>query len=239
MKFTYHDALAYYGIGGAHPGGLSLTKNIFKNERIQPSNKILDAGCGTGQTASFLAETYKCHVTALDSHPIMLKKAKLRFKQKQLPITVIKGSVENLPFPAHSYDMVISESVTAFTNIPNTLSEYYRILTIGGVLITIDMTAEIPLQQRELNVISDLYGISNVLTEEQWIHLIKTAGFKNIEILQTDSISSHIKKNIERPEYHLSESIDPHIHELILKHQQVTLQLSNKLGYRIFRSTRK
>ena len=63
--------------------------------------------------------------------------------------------------------MVISESVTtAFTNIPNTLSEYYRILTIGGVLITIDMTAEIPLQQRELNVITDLYGISNVLTEE-------------------------------------------------------------------------
>ena len=71
------------------------------------------------------------------------------------------------------------------------------------------------------------------------MHSIKTAGFKNIEILQTDSIASHIKKNIERPEYHLSESIDPHIHELILKHQQVTLQLSNKLGYRIFRSTRK
>ena len=84
MKFTYHDALAYYGIGGAHPGGLSLTKNILKNERIQPSNKILDAWVWYRTNSFFSSKTYKCHVTALDSHPIMLEKAKLRFKQKQL-----------------------------------------------------------------------------------------------------------------------------------------------------------
>ncbi|MBL5792479.1 class I SAM-dependent methyltransferase [Bacillus sporothermodurans] len=76
MAYSYQDTLAYYGVGGAHPGGLSLTKQIFHNENITHTTKILDAGCGTGQTSAYLAEMYKCDVTALDIHPVMIEKAK-------------------------------------------------------------------------------------------------------------------------------------------------------------------
>ncbi|UTW69808.1 methyltransferase domain-containing protein [Anaerobacillus sp. HL2] len=75
-KLNYTDMLAQLGISSAHPGGLALSKWNFLKEKITKDMKILDLGCGTGKTAAYLASTYKCSVTALDVHPIMLEKAK-------------------------------------------------------------------------------------------------------------------------------------------------------------------
>ena len=38
MSNDYLDLLAYFGIGGAHPGGFALTKSILEDENIQPRN---------------------------------------------------------------------------------------------------------------------------------------------------------------------------------------------------------
>ncbi|MGE8203947.1 class I SAM-dependent methyltransferase [Heyndrickxia sp. NPDC080065] len=238
MGLSYQDALAYYGVGGAHPGGLSLTKQILKFEKINPSTKILDAGCGTGQTAAYLEETYKCDVTVLDSHPIMLEKAKQRFKYAHLPIKVLRGSVEDLPFADDSFDLIISESVIAFTNINKTLSEYFRVLKKEGILINIDMTAEIPLTHSDSLLFSEVYGISKLNTEEEWLSALHSAGFRKVDILSTDTIFSHLQKNIDQPEFNLSDSIDPQLMDIMLKHQDITTKFSKKIGYRVFRSTR-
>ena len=42
MEFTYLDCLALFGIGGAHPGGLLLTKEILSREKINEKTIILD-----------------------------------------------------------------------------------------------------------------------------------------------------------------------------------------------------
>jgi protein-L-isoaspartate O-methyltransferase len=74
-KFTYHDFLANLGVGGAHPGGLTLSKKVLAKEQLKPSSKVLDVGCGTRQTAAFLARTYGCQVTALDQHRLYVTKS--------------------------------------------------------------------------------------------------------------------------------------------------------------------
>ncbi|MCR1834683.1 hypothetical protein NSA56_09745 [Oceanobacillus caeni] len=48
MNNRYLDCLALFGVGGAHPGGLPLTKRILSKEEIDEKQSILDAGCGTG-----------------------------------------------------------------------------------------------------------------------------------------------------------------------------------------------
>ncbi|MDQ0228903.1 hypothetical protein [Metabacillus malikii] len=42
---NYLQLLATLGIGGAHPGGLLLTKKIFEQEQFPLNYTILDAGC--------------------------------------------------------------------------------------------------------------------------------------------------------------------------------------------------
>lgn len=57
MKPTYQDALAYFGVSGAHPGGLTLTKFLLEQEKITSHTTLLDGGCGTGQTSAYIKRT--------------------------------------------------------------------------------------------------------------------------------------------------------------------------------------
>lgn len=236
MDYSYQDALAFYGIGGAHPGGLTLTKEILKNEKFNEATKILDAGCGTGQTSAFLAKSFKCDVTAVDSHPIMIQKAKERFNYSNLSVKVIKSSVESLPFKDESFDYIISESVVTFTDIKKTLVEYFRVLKNNGILISTDMTAEKSLKEEDLLKIKEVYSISNVLTEEQWFAAFQTTGFRKADLILMDTLYSHLLKKADHPEFNMSSYIDPKLTEILFKHQQITNSFSKKIGYRTFKS---
>ncbi|MDQ0215333.1 ubiquinone/menaquinone biosynthesis C-methylase UbiE [Oikeobacillus pervagus] len=240
MELNYHDALAMYGIGGAHPGGLKMTKEILENEAFKRETRVLDAGCGTGQTASYIAKNYNCHVIALDLHPIMIKKAKERFKREKLSIHLVQGSVEKIPFPDQTFDKVIAESVTAFTNIPISLKEYFRVLKQKGVLITIDMTKEQNLSVDEQKRVQEVYGIQKVLSEEEWTQSFQSAQFSSTDTLFSSSVSAQMEKvslnHEELPEYQPSTYIHPKADEILNQHQTLNHLLGEKLGYRIYRS---
>ncbi|MDI3411846.1 class I SAM-dependent methyltransferase [Bacillus sonorensis] len=80
----YLDMLAYFGVSGAHPGGMALTKAVLAKADIDPERPILDADCGTGQTAAYLGQLL-FSVTALDSDAVMLDKAKKDLQMKDYP----------------------------------------------------------------------------------------------------------------------------------------------------------
>ena len=96
-RSIYLDFLSKFGVSGAHPGGINLTKEILKTEEINKTSRILDVGCGTGQTAAYLAEQYGAIVTGMDINPIMVEKAKNRMRKYQLPVEIIQGSIEKCP----------------------------------------------------------------------------------------------------------------------------------------------
>ncbi|MBS4172642.1 class I SAM-dependent methyltransferase [Bacillus sp. FJAT-49736] len=238
MKSTYQDALASYGIGGAHPGGLHLTKQILENEKITTKTSILDAGCGTGQTSAYLADRYKCQVTAIDHHPIMVEKARQRFIRENLSVPVIQGSIEELPYPDESFDIVIAESVTAFTNINKSLKEFYRVLKSNGILIDLDMNAEGPLSDEEKQNICTVYGMDNVLTEKEWMEEMKSAGFSAIERLAGSSIHIHLQQPqpLLDPEFHMSPNVSPDLVSILFAHNELTNMYGHLIGFRVFRA---
>lgn len=238
LKSTYQDALASYGIGGAHPGGLHLTKQILHNEKILSSTTVLDAGCGTGQTSAYLAKEFKCQVTAIDHHPIMVEKAKQRFTRENLSIPVFQGSIEKLPFLDQSFDIIIAESVTAFTDIDKTLNEYYRVLKPNGILIDIDMTAEGPLSNEEKNQICTVYGMHNVLTENEWLQQMTTSGFFPIKILSGTSILNHLQQPqpLHDPEFEMSPNVTPDLVAILIAHNELTNVYGHLIGFRVFRA---
>ncbi|WP_428911591.1 methyltransferase domain-containing protein [Niallia sp. Krafla_26] len=234
MKYTYLDCLAQFGVGGAHPGGLSLTKEMFSKEQIDEKTTILDVGCGTGQTSAFLAEKYKCKMTCLDHNEMMLEKATKRFRSKNLPIDARLGTIENLPFGEKSFDLVLSESVVAFTDIRQSLSELIRVLKPNGVLLAIEMVLEKPLSEKEQTSIMEFYGVSRILTESQWNSYLQKAGFHQIKIEKS-------QMTLEQPEFenttdfYLSEQLDEELYDILDHHEQLTKKYQNVLGFRVFR----
>lgn len=239
MNHSYQDALAFYGIDGAHPGGFQLTKRLLHDEKITPYTKVLDAGCGTGQTSAYLAKTFSCQVYALDKHPSMLKKAKTKFKQEHLPIHLIQGSLEKLPFSDHFFDLVVAESSTAFTNISKALSEYERVLKPNGILLTIDMTAEPQLELEVKTELIQFYEIKDLLTEKEWLQAFKRSGFKQIQILKSNTVLNelmNIELDVNEGYTPPSFSTDPSLEHIILTHQNLTLSYGDRLGYRVFRA---
>ncbi|UOR13504.1 class I SAM-dependent methyltransferase [Halobacillus amylolyticus] len=231
MNNPYLDLLAYFGIGGAHPGGIQLTKDLLSNEKILPNHYVLDIGCGTGQTAEFLTQTYVCRVTAVDNHPIIIEKAKKRLENRTELADVVKGNAQNLPFSENSFDLVLSESVVTFTDIDKTLSELFRVLKRNGHLIMIEMTAESPLSKSLHKEVCNLYGITDVLSEKEWTEKLRKAGFTHVEVISTPSELTQT----EITDIALSENIGEELYDLWDEHTSLLEQSNIPLGYRVFR----
>jgi SAM-dependent methyltransferase len=241
VSVSYQDALAYYRIDGAHPGGIALTKKILGNEKINRHTKVLDAGCGTGQTSSYLAKTFSCNVYAIDKHPEMIKTAAARFKEENLPITILKGSTARLPFPTDTFDLIIAESATAFTPISKSLKEYWRVLKPSGVLLNIDITAEQRLKKDEKAEIMEFYKMKDILTEEEWMKAIKKAGFTSVEVLKSNSVMQELEEYVVEENELSTEPItsadyDENMDDILQTHHKLAISYGEKLGYRVFRA---
>ncbi|WP_107837934.1 class I SAM-dependent methyltransferase [Metasolibacillus meyeri] len=227
----YLDFLSKLGIGGAHPGGINLTKEIFKRENINSNSHILDVGCGTGQTAAYLAYKYGANVTGIDINPTMVAKAKKRMQKNHLPVQIIQVSAEKIPLPNHHFDFIISESVLSFVNKPRALKEVFRLLKNGGRFIAIEHTINQRLKEKEENEIKQFYGFDSLTMKKDWVALMKQAGFEHIRIQKNTSIDSV-------PDLHYSDDLELGFYEIMGKHFDILSRYEGKLGYRIYSCTK-
>jgi ubiquinone/menaquinone biosynthesis C-methylase UbiE len=117
-----------------HANGLIVLERRFAIPRLdpRPDERILDAGCGTGD-----------HLTALTDHgssPIgldlslgMLQRA--RMKAPSVPVLLASLS-EGLPFKPDRFDGVLCSLVSEhLTDLNRFFSEIYRVLRPGGRLV--------------------------------------------------------------------------------------------------------
>lgn len=229
---TYTDMLAHLGISSAHPGGIELTNIILQQVNLKEKMKILDVGCGTGKTASILAREYKCNVTAIDNHDTMVKKARKRFNKENLEIRLIKANCENLPFEGEQFDFIIAESVLAFTEAKLSLPALYKVLNCSGKLIAIEMTAESEITKEEKKEINTVYGIKNVLSEDEWKKLFIEIGFTSVTIFNNydPSIAVQFIENEDDP----SPFINPQLFRILEAHSELMQKYQKKLNFRVF-----
>ncbi|WP_100407376.1 class I SAM-dependent methyltransferase [Bacillus solitudinis] len=214
----YIDALAKLGVGGSHPGGLSLSKELLESQTIHAQTEILDVGCGTGLTSVYLYTHFNCRVTACDKHLLMIKKANQRFQLADVPVHATYEIAESLSYQEEIFDFVLSESVTAFTNISKSLAEYYRVLKQGGKFIAIEMSHDETLDETELKKMEHFYGIKNIRTRSEWVEDLKANGFLNIKVQPF-----HVDKLQTNSEYDFNPSpeLGPEIYDTIVEHEDL------------------
>ncbi|WP_196426765.1 class I SAM-dependent methyltransferase [Lysinibacillus cavernae] len=228
---NYLAFLAKFGVGGAHPGGINLSKVLFKTEKIQQASHILDVGCGTGQTAAYLATYYQANVTGLDIQPIMIEKARQRMEKARLPVTLLLGSIEQTSLTKESFDFILTESVLAFVDQQRALQEIYRLLKKGGRFIAIEFTISTLLPAQLADDILQFYGFESLLMKKDWVRLLQQAGFHDIRIQKNKSISS-------KPEFHLSTAIESELYDVMDQHIAMNEKYEKFLDYRIYTCTK-
>lgn len=101
----------------------------LKSVKRQP---VLETGCGTGHWSEFLS-TMGFDVTAVDISDAMLAVA----KRKNIDnVRFLNADASNLPFGNESFGVVVTVTMLEFTvDTQKVLSEIYRVLKPGGVLI--------------------------------------------------------------------------------------------------------
>lgn len=99
-----------------------------------PSGRALDAACGTGRYSRYMSE--RGHkVSAVDVSGEMIERARAN-----TPAVEFKaGSLEALPFPAETFDLVMCGlALTHLPEMPNAVSEIARVLKVGGTAVIAD-----------------------------------------------------------------------------------------------------
>ncbi|MEQ6378073.1 methyltransferase domain-containing protein [Bacillaceae bacterium S4-13-56] len=211
---SYTDTLAKFGIGGAHPGGLQLTKQLLGGINPKKDSFILDVGCGTGQTIEFIESNYDCSITGVEPHKEMLEKVENRVKKLGLKSEVVMGKAEQLPFKNHQFHFVLSESVTAFTVIDMSLKEYYRVIQPSGKLVMVEMTLTKKLSSLAQKEIQDFYGIPTLCSENDWQNALVNKGFLNIKSYEAPTESS-----VDDVEFNTSYDLQAYHFDTMNQHQ--------------------
>jgi len=103
------------------------------------SGKVLEIGVGTGHNLPYYRTPQVTEVFAVDPSPVMLDRARKRARNLKIPVNLLQGSAEALPFQDEEFDTVVATLV--FCSIPHpekALQEVKRVLKSQGKLILLE-----------------------------------------------------------------------------------------------------
>jgi len=160
--------------------------------QIKPGDTVVDLGSGAGNDCfiarSIVGKTGR--VIGIDMTEAMIEKAKvnaakLGFKNVEFRL----GDIDNIPIEDNTADVVVSNCVMNLVpNKKKAFSETFRIIKHDGHFSISDIVLQGELTD-ELRKEATLYAgcISGAVQKEEYLRIIKEAGFTNITI-QKDRI---------------------------------------------------
>ncbi|MFD7669243.1 GNAT family N-acetyltransferase [Streptomyces sp. NPDC059788] len=140
--FALHRGLPRQG-----PGSDTTTRRLLEEAGPLPEHpRVLDAGCGPGRSTLLLAEEADAHVTAVDVHQPFLDSLAAEVARRRLGdrVTVLNCSMDRLPFPDHSFDVIWAEGSVYTVGFDTALGAWHRLLAPGGILVVTEIEWTVP-----------------------------------------------------------------------------------------------
>ncbi len=159
---------------------------------LREGEVVLDLGSGAGLDCFLAASKVggKGKVIGVDMTPEMIEKARENAKKGGYENVEFKfGEIENLPIGDNSIDAVISNCVINLSpDKKRVFEEAYRVLKPGGRLIVSDIVLKKELPDFIKNSIEAYIGcFSGAILRDEYIGLIKAAGFQEVRIIDERS----------------------------------------------------
>jgi len=109
---------------------------------IKPGMRVLDIACGTGNTAIPAAKA-GAEVTGVDIASNLLEQARHRAAQENLTLRFDEGDAEELPYPDHSFYVVLTMFGAMFAPRPERVAaEILRVCKPGGHIAMANWTPQ-------------------------------------------------------------------------------------------------
>ncbi len=165
-------------LGCGNPTALAIPK---------PGQTVLDLGSGGGIDAFLAARKVgpTGFVYGLDMTDEMLEIANRQKGELGIPnVKFIKGTIENIPLPDQSVDLIISNCVINLSSDKErVLSEAHRVLREGGMFAISDVTSKgtVP-EEIKRNLELHLGCIAGALEMDEYSRLLRKVGFNKVEV---------------------------------------------------------
>ncbi len=170
------------GLGCGNPVALSS---------ISRGDVVIDLGCGGGFDCFLSAEAVgpQGRVIGVDMTDEMIQKARKNAMEIDCQnVEFRKGEIENLPIEDSTAHKLISNCVINLsTDKPRCFREAWRVLKSGGEIFISDIVLSKPLPPEMKDSIESYVGcIAGASLYEDYLDMIKKAGFKEITVLKDE-----------------------------------------------------
>ncbi|MER5301158.1 arsenite methyltransferase [Streptomyces lasiicapitis] len=170
---------------------------------LRDGERVLDLGSGGGidvlLSARRVGPTGKAYGLDMTDEMLALALANQK-KAGATNVEFLKGTIEAIPLPAATVDVVISNCVINLsTDKPAVFAEAFRVLVPGGRVGVLDVVADDTLSPDQRAERGDYVGcIAGALSFAEYRRGLEAAGFTGVEITPTHAVADGLHSAVVR-----------------------------------------
>ena len=179
---------------GIHLGGQDATHALLDMCQLDATSRVLDIGCGSGNTACLIAEQYGSPVHGIDISEVMIAKAQERARRQGLSdkVEFRVADAFGLPFDDDWFDVVIVESV--LTPLPGdkkqALAEMVRVVRPGGRIGINESTVDPSAPPELLALFAEHPAMHGYFTPRMLRSLFEESGLQVVHMIETRNVEA-------------------------------------------------
>jgi ubiquinone/menaquinone biosynthesis C-methylase UbiE len=180
-----------------HPGGAELSQRTIAGMELRSGARLLDLGCGVGNTARNLPAELRLTVTGIDFSRSNLQRAVAESGNRAA--SFVQADAHRLPFADNSFDGALCECVMSLLlDKPAVLGEIHRILKPGGRLGITDMSVTGDLADDFAATVAPWTCLADALDRDSYVALFESAGFEVMAVADESNALTDLVSNLKR-----------------------------------------
>jgi ubiquinone/menaquinone biosynthesis C-methylase UbiE len=220
---------------------VNLNRVMAQKAGIGSSARVLDLGCGNGNTATWLCKSIGCQISGIDLSGVRISNALAAVQalpqEFRMLLSFQKVSATDLPFDDECFTHAWSQATIYHVHgKKQALKQVYRTLEPNGIFIFDDLIKP----KQDISQAAQQYVYERLLFDtpfsfSTYQDALKDVGFK---VLEAQDLSEHLKRSyrcLSQMALNRSEGYDDKFRQLSFAYQQMVQAIENQdLGWAMY-----